>query len=215
MFNDKSALIPNSLNEQEFHNFIKCCACSQVLINPVRCTKCHCMMCRRCAENLLVKSMACPSCRSPLNIEISKLMNMLLNSTKLRCINGCGIDIDYNKFTEHYTIDCAKLNFEGIFKNECKKREDEKNKLNALKTDIFNNISKIKTENEQFNEADIDGVFVSKYHYHPLIKNIFSGGLKCSVCSQFLERNSDKYLCHHCRFDYCNECKNVEIKEEI
>ena len=87
---------------ESLQEFIICPKCNQIILEPVKCSKCENNFCKKCIE----KKSKCPNgCKKP-KLNDSKVN--FIKKLKFKCIKGCGAEIPFDDIKKHYKSDCIK-----------------------------------------------------------------------------------------------------------
>ena len=124
-FNDYTIIKDNIYTV--FKDLIECPLCLGVFVDPVMCTNCQNVYCKKCIDDWTKKSKQCPNrCINP-NYQKSLVKNELLSKIKYKC-NECGKTLNYGSVKNHKDVCCGDIikSFE-IIENPIQPSGDNKN----------------------------------------------------------------------------------------
>ena len=216
---------PNLVVNEKNLDLLICEICKGILIDPVQCSKCYKIFCKKCIENLQKnnrENTCINNCKKP-EFNSQESINSLLKKLKLICKNGCKEEILYSELEDHYKNKCPKkaidykneyLEYKNKYEDLLKKYEElEKNikiKKEEKVTEVNNDNNINKNENDN-NEND-NIIFKSKYHFHELkYKSLYYEDWECYEClSTFDKKTKTGYNCSKCRINICSKCTALE-----
>ena len=167
----------------DYHHFILCNICIQILYKPVQCQKCKNKFCLKCINTWYSYNKICPICKhnGTEDIDISFLEQ--LNEIKFKCFynsNSCQKISKYSEFIPHIE-NCEFADYESIIP-KCKFKGNlyqikahnlncdctkDYSKTNQLINDFYSNsISKIVYSKKKNSYNCINGlIFIPEYDY--------------------------------------------------
>ena len=101
---------PNLVVNEKNLDLLICEICKGILIDPVQCSKCYKIFCKKCIENLQKnnrENTCINNCKKP-EFNSQESINSLLKKLKLICKNGCKEEILYSELEDHYKNKCPK-----------------------------------------------------------------------------------------------------------
>ena len=153
---------------EEFLNYLKCCRCGIILLEPKFCGICNKVLCGSSCKN----SANCPTLHK---ISISRITKTLLSNLSFKCkyfSNGCINLIPYNELEKH--LNTCKFKGKLVVDNSQKPFINNSNDLVGS--------SFIKNNSSIYFKKDQSSVNTSK--------------IKCIYCSEYYE-NNDLFLEHY------------------
>lgn len=92
-------------NDKETLNNLSCPICVSVVWNPVHCSQCTHLICKKCIDNWLTKNKSCPQCRAEFQpMKLVVFVKDQLSKIKSKCWfvnNGCTKEIGYFDLEKH------------------------------------------------------------------------------------------------------------------
>ena len=92
--------------------YIKCYKCKMFLIDPLICSDCQSIFCKKCLDE---NNNICQNCKSS-NLYNNIFINDILSSLKFKCIK-CNNNINYNNIKDHYIKNHYDISLWTLFKN--------------------------------------------------------------------------------------------------
>ena len=133
----------NTLVESEISKLLKdsiiCPLCKNIFINPVFCTKCQKVYCKKCIDNLDKKSKKCHNS----NFQKCLIKKDILSKLKFKC-QVCEDEIDYYDVVKHYKTCKSKR------KDSSKTKKASSNKNNNKLTILSSKeVSKLRKQGKE------------------------------------------------------------------
>ena len=96
-FINNNSVVQNTISD-EYKNYIKCAKCLNILINPLTCSNCHLIYCKKCIEG----NVPCKNC-SKSYYTSNIFINDILSNLQFTCLI-CHNIISYYETKNHYII---------------------------------------------------------------------------------------------------------------
>ncbi|MCQ2820433.1 MAG: hypothetical protein MJ252_24475, partial [archaeon] len=205
---------------------IMCTICQNIAINPITCSKCQNSFCKECIDEFKKKGTECPFRCTGATQKPNRVMRSVLSKLKIKCRRGCGEELSYSDYENHFMNACSKIDFKV-------KYEMEKSKNEKL-TEQLKEIQKLKEENESMKKKieefkptttivkfiDFDmGIYKSSNHKCDLTLIDNPIGFTCSKCKVKYNNAEElkkgfgcSYNCSKCKYDLCINCHFSEIE---
>jgi hypothetical protein len=105
------------VNKNEFRHLERLTCqliCTQILIDPVKCSECSLHFCKRCIEKWHKSTPSCPNCRNVfVGSKAEKSLLEDLSDIIIKClymVNGCAQELGYNEIVPHEEV-CEYMPF--------------------------------------------------------------------------------------------------------
>ncbi len=105
---DEDSIIKN----KPIDDFFICCICSNIAIDPVKCSHCEKLNCNSCIEDWLKRNpnQNCISCRNEYKkLDIGRNEMNIIKNIILKCPFDCEVVFPYEKLDKHISNDCEKI----------------------------------------------------------------------------------------------------------
>ena len=97
---NNDTLIENQISKI-FKASVTCPLCKDILINPLMCTKCQNVYCKKCIDDWIKIRKVCPNNCKELDFQECMGKKDILSKLQFRCI-GCQKEIFYNEAQSHH-----------------------------------------------------------------------------------------------------------------
>ena len=99
-FINKSLIIKDEIYLKN-QKFLLCKICEDILIEPMKCSKCISIFCKKCVDDWMAKNKKCPNNCEQSNYNESAFINDIICQISFKCL-FCNENIKYNEIKDHY-----------------------------------------------------------------------------------------------------------------
>jgi hypothetical protein len=104
---------PSSINFTD--NFLLCCVCQELSLEPMECSNCNNIICNPCF--LTLKKKDCPICRKEnFEVKLNQVVKRMISIITVNCPNNCNEQIEMGNLSKHKLI-CVNRNFSCKIEN--------------------------------------------------------------------------------------------------
>ena len=180
-YNSPSLLV-NQNNYEKNKNKLTCMICNNIPIDPVQCFTCSYPYCRKC-----IGEQNCIQCNKKTPIEPSKDLTDLINELQFKCVNNCGVVLNYSDIESHY------------------KSHNNKDEYNTLLKKYITLIRLIEAKSFT-KETNFKGKKITS-HPHGLVKlTTEKNEWKCQKCQHVYRLGTPCFYCTLCDYEICENC---------
>lgn len=177
-----------------FEEVIFCTICKGLLVDAYFCKECQNCFCVSCLDTWKNKSRYCPFKCSNFNVMKANIMQKVLSKLKIKCKNGCDIEIPYDNLALHYNKECKNIDYRKKYFELLPKYE--------------------KVKENQRKGVTLQGRFLKSSHHQHIMKIVMHYAWHCDVCMENYN-NTESFRCVPCDFDVCFACAKKETGKDV